>query len=258
MKKYLYPTLNTLALMAMLFINALGGSGKLNGKTMAELSAKYDTLLTPAGYAFSIWGFIFLLLIMLTVYQWIQVNQPDAPVHQITGSFLLFSHLANATWVQVWMSEMLWFSVLNMVILLLCLIAMARRVVQLPPQHQTSNYIIVALPIAVYLGWVSIATVVNIAAVLGVYLGPDAYQTELWAALALMVVAAAIYYFVMRLQYLGAVGWVGVWAFAAIAVRFASRDATIATGAGLVAAFLFVMTGLNTLKRLQKNWKAAS
>jgi hypothetical protein len=255
MKKYLLPTLNTLALFAMLFINALGGSGKLNGKSMAELSAKYDTLITPAGYAFSIWGFIFILLILLTVYQWIQVNQPDAPVNKITGSWLLVSHLANAVWVQVWMSEFLWLSVFHMLILLTSLIVMARRVTELPAQHQTNNFIFVGLPIAVYLGWIAIATVVNIAAVLGTFLSPDSYLFERAIALGMLVLATGIYFFVMRLPYLGAVGWVGVWAFMAIAVRFFERDASIAIPAGALAAFLMVMTGLNTLKRLRKNWK---
>lgn len=256
MKQFLYPIINTAALLGMLVINGLGGSGKLTGKSMAELSAKYDTYLTPAGYAFAIWGFIFLLLILLTAYQWIQVRQPDAPVHTITRNLLLVSHTANALWVVVWMQELLWASVALMLVLLTSLVAMAARVVRLPAAHQTSNYIFVALPIAVYLGWVSIASVVNIAAVLASYLAPGAHTIQLIGAVVLLVIATGIYLFVMRLQYLGAVGLVGIWAYVAIAMRYLDREPVVAFTAAILAGFLAVMVGLQTLKRLQKNWKS--
>jgi hypothetical protein len=257
MKPIFYTVLNTLALLGMLVLNGLAGSGKLNGKSMAELSAKYDTLLTPAGYAFAIWGFIFLLLILLTAYQWIQVRQPDAPVHRITRIWLLVSHLANTTWVVVWMQEQLWLSVGVMLILLTSLVVMASRVAQLPAQHQTSNYIFVGLPIAVYLGWVSIATVVNIAAVLGSYLDAETYAVQLAVTLGMLLLATGIYVFVMRFRYLGAVGWVGVWAFTAIAMRFLDREPKVAFVAALLAGVLVVVSGMNTLKRLRKNWKSS-
>ena len=37
-------------------------TGEINGKTIGEMSDKYSNLFTPAGYAFSIWGIIYLLL----------------------------------------------------------------------------------------------------------------------------------------------------------------------------------------------------
>ena len=61
--------LNTVTLMIMLLANYAGGTGVLSTANVAEISHKYDTLFAPAGYAFTIWGVIFLLLIAMVSYQ---------------------------------------------------------------------------------------------------------------------------------------------------------------------------------------------
>ncbi len=61
---------NTISLIFALTFNALGGSGAFNGKNVGEVSAQYDTLFAPAGYAFAIWGLIYILLILFVGYQW--------------------------------------------------------------------------------------------------------------------------------------------------------------------------------------------
>jgi hypothetical protein len=227
---------NTLAFGFMIYLNYLGASGAVGGLDMGELSRKYDTLITPAGYAFSIWGFIYLLLMMLTAFQWIRRKDSDATVHQVTRFWLPVSHLANGAWVLVWSLEWLWLSVLVMVILLTALIKMAARVATMQEKHQSSNFIFVGLPIAVYIGWISIATVVNIAAVLGHYqLFPEAN----WAVILILAVATGIYIFLLRLPYLGAAGWVGAWAGVAIAVRYWQTE-PVSGWAGIVIASILI------------------
>ena len=48
--------------------NVLTSTGVI-GKTQAELSAKYTTLLTPPGYTFSIWGVIYFFWALLVICQ---------------------------------------------------------------------------------------------------------------------------------------------------------------------------------------------
>ena len=55
-----FQILNAVALVATVVINYLSNTGVFNGETMATISAKYQNLFTPAGYAFSIWGLIYL------------------------------------------------------------------------------------------------------------------------------------------------------------------------------------------------------
>ena len=69
MKQLTLLILNTLSLLYALIMNSLAGSPAFNGKTVGMVSAKYDTLFAPAGYAFAIWGIIYLLLIAFVVYQ---------------------------------------------------------------------------------------------------------------------------------------------------------------------------------------------
>lgn len=47
-------------------MNFLGGIGRINGMSQAAVSDKYHTLITPAGYIFSIWGIIYSLLLVWT------------------------------------------------------------------------------------------------------------------------------------------------------------------------------------------------
>ncbi|MEX0772781.1 MAG: hypothetical protein WD038_06410 [Balneolales bacterium] len=53
--------LNTLTLAGVIIVNILAGPGKIGGQDVGEVSRRYDTLFAPAGYAFSIWGIIYLL-----------------------------------------------------------------------------------------------------------------------------------------------------------------------------------------------------
>lgn len=55
---------NVVLLLFTFFVNFLGGSGRINGMSQAAVSDKYNTLITPAGYTFSIWGIIYSLLLV--------------------------------------------------------------------------------------------------------------------------------------------------------------------------------------------------
>ena len=63
MKKKL-AILNSISILAVIAINGIAGSTGIFGETVGGISDKYNTLFTPAGYAFSIWGIIYLGLIV--------------------------------------------------------------------------------------------------------------------------------------------------------------------------------------------------
>lgn len=48
--------------MIVVVINVLSNTLPINGQTAGEVSNRLQVLLTPAGYVFSIWSFIYLLL----------------------------------------------------------------------------------------------------------------------------------------------------------------------------------------------------
>jgi len=91
--------LNTITLVIMLFANHASNSGMFTNNNVADVSHKYDTLFAPAGYAFIIWGLIFLLAIGFVIYQWVLLKTNDSHQYiQRTGVWFTVGNLANAGW----------------------------------------------------------------------------------------------------------------------------------------------------------------
>jgi len=63
-----FQILNIVALIVTIGVNYLSNTGFFNNETMASISGKYQNLFTPAGYAFSIWGLIYLGLFGFVIY----------------------------------------------------------------------------------------------------------------------------------------------------------------------------------------------
>ena len=104
MKKTLQIS-NGIALVSTIFINYLSNTGKMNNTTIGEVSKEFTSLFTPAGYAFSIWGFIYLLLLGFIIYQgrslFVRVKNDDFIVK--TGWWFVISCIANSAWVFAWL-----------------------------------------------------------------------------------------------------------------------------------------------------------
>ncbi|WP_284641680.1 hypothetical protein [Paenibacillus silviterrae] len=75
----IFRWLNLLGLAAVLVMNGLANALPLGGRTTGEISAMFPVQITPAPYAFSIWGLIYALLI---AYGWVQASPQDAAVRR--------------------------------------------------------------------------------------------------------------------------------------------------------------------------------
>ena len=211
---------NTLSLIFALALNGLAGSAVFNGKTVGEISARYDTLIAPAGYAFAIWGVIYLLLLLFVGYQWYAWlrNREDTALKQ-TGIWFTLGNIANGLWIAAWLNECLGISVLLIFILLFSLIMLTLklRLEIWDAPLQTIGF--VWWPICIYLGWIVVASVANVAAYLvslnwqGGLLSPPT-----WTVI-MIAIAAVIYLLLILKRNMREAALVGVWAFIAIAVR---------------------------------------
>ena len=67
--KKTYALVNLIVIIGLIAWNYIANSAGINGNTIGSLSDQYVNLFTPAGYAFSIWGIIFLMLIAHGIYQ---------------------------------------------------------------------------------------------------------------------------------------------------------------------------------------------
>lgn len=238
MREVILAAANTLTLGAVIVVNGLAGSGNLYGKSVGEISRTYDTLIAPAGYAFSIWGLIYIALAGFVAFQWFSLfKRTNLQAIDQTGIFFLISNLANLGWLFLWVNEHIGFSVIAMLALLLSLIALLYRLRLEMWDAPVRIILFVWWPIAIYLGWIIVAALANIAAFF-VYLGWEGQplSPQVWS-IVLILVATGIYLLLIRARNLRESAVVGVWAFVAIAVKQGGENTGItiaAIGASLV------------------------
>ena len=165
MGRYTLPFLNTLTLLLTLAVNYLNVAGLIGGIPVGEMSDRYPTLVTPAGYAFSIWGLIYLLLLAFVGYQWYLVakEKDTTPIRQ-TGIWLIVANLLNAAWILAWTNDYTGLSVLVMLGLLSTLVVLAVRLRLELWDAPFKTIALVWWPITIYLGWIVVATVANVSA----------------------------------------------------------------------------------------------
>ena len=163
--------LNVLGLILALVANGLAVFLPLNGKTTKQLSDQYANLFVPAGLTFSIWSVIYLLLILFVIYQLGVFSTKDKKHEAVEavdkmGWLFLVSCLANAGWIFAWHYEALTLSVAVMLVMLLTLIAINIKFGIFTYGQGWRHQLFVQAPFGIYLGWISIATIANITAVL--------------------------------------------------------------------------------------------
>ncbi len=114
--------LNVVAFLAVVFVNGLAGSTTIiGGKNTAQISDINPTLITPAGYVFSIWGVIYILLGVFVVFQALP-SEKGKEVRKKVGWLFVLSSILNIVWLFLWKFEYLGFSVVIMFLLLATLI----------------------------------------------------------------------------------------------------------------------------------------
>ncbi len=169
-------------------VNSLaGGTTLIGGQLTAAVSDANPTLITPAGYVFSIWGIIYILLGVFAVYQALPSQQGKEYQSKIGWLFVL-SSLINIGWLFLWQFEYLSLSVVLMFLLLATLIAIYLRLGIGKSRASLRERLAVQLPFSVYLGWITVASIANVAATL-VSIGWDGLgiSPETWAILVISV-----------------------------------------------------------------------
>ena len=157
---------NILALAFALLGNYLVGAQLLGMPSIADISSTYSTLLTPAGYAFSIWSLIYVLLTVLVMFQARDILRPQAgnDLPQKMGPYFIIASICNGLWPYVFVNEWLGVSVIVLGSLVVSLMAlMARLKIALSSRVPPVTIACVWWPIMVYTGWVMVASVVNAA-----------------------------------------------------------------------------------------------
>ena len=230
---------NILSLILTIIMNGLANALPINGKTTAELSDSYPNLFVPAGYVFSIWGVIYLLLIVFAVFQYLPDYRNKGYLEEIS-IFFIISNLANSLWIVLWHYELVLLSLFAMLIILGSLVLIYVRLDVGKDEVPLKERFVFHVPFSVYLGWITVATVANVTALL-VSINWDGLGIlpEVWTVIVLVVanVIASIIV-VTRGDY--AYGLVPVWAFVGIFVKQLSNNQLVSLVALLLAIIIFV------------------
>jgi translocator protein len=210
---------NIVAFVFTVIVNSLAGSTKLiGGVTTAQISDSNSTLITPAGYVFSIWGIIYVLLGVFVVFQALPSQKGKEYTKKIGWLFVL-SSIINIAWLFLWQYNFLSLSVVLMFLLLITLILIYTRLGIGKTQASLSEKLATQLPFSVYLGWITIASIANVSVTL-VSIGWNGFGigVETWATL-IVIVAIVITLLVLATRRDLGYGLVIVWAFIGIAVK---------------------------------------
>ncbi len=230
---------NILSFILTIVINSLANILPLNGKTTGEISDSFPNLFVPAGYVFSIWGLIYILLTIFTVSQALPKYREGNVVEKISYFFII-SNLANSTWIVFWHFEIVIASLLVMLILLASLILIYTRLEVGKRPVSRKVKITSHIPFSVYLGWITVATVANITALL-VSINWDGFgiSEAIWTAIVISVATLITLVLIFtRRDY--AYALVPVWAFIGIALKQFNNQSDVVFISLIAAGILII------------------
>lgn len=146
--------------LVTLVVNGLANALPINGLTTGEVSDRFDVLFVPAAYVFSIWGLIYLLLIIFGIYIVTKKGLENEDIDSIAWWFVA-SNIFNAAWIIFWHYEQFPITMIVMLGLLISLIAIYLKLGIGKKERALIEKLVVAAPFSIYFGWITVATVAN-------------------------------------------------------------------------------------------------
>jgi len=252
MNDKLQPFLVLLATAGMIVFNYFAATGILGGVETGAISDKYQTVITPAGYAFAIWSLIYTGCVAFSIYQLLPRNLER--FRAIRRPYII-SCVANCAWLYFWSQEML---VLCLGIILLLLVSVGYISVKLRTTETAGEYWFAKFPFGLYFGWVTAATILN-AAIALVFLGVRVSEANAILMGAGLLLVAGTLGVLVRLKITNYFYPLAIaWALTAIAVKQSGKTLIVAAAAigvvaCLIAAASFVMSMPSSDNRAETN-----
>ncbi len=151
---------NLVAFAIVILLNFLSNALPINGQTMPQISAKYPSLFTPAGFTFAIWGVIYLGLLAFVIWQALPAQRSNDKVARLSTWFQI-NCVMNAGWIVLWHYDLLALSLLFMFVILATLILIYRTLIANIDTAPFTEHLVLYLPFSLYTGWITLATIAN-------------------------------------------------------------------------------------------------
>jgi hypothetical protein len=235
---------NIIAVVLTIIVNGLANLLPIGGKYTGELSDNIPNLFVPAGITFSIWGIIYILIIFFSIYlakDLFNKEKTTKPFLEKTSYFFILASLANIIWIFLWHYEQIFLSLLAMIFLFVSLLFIYLRLNIGLEKLSIKEKLFVHTPISVYIGWITVATVANVTAVL-VTFGWDGFgiSESTWTILVLIIVAIISVLMIVKRKDI-AYGLVIIWALLGIAFKRFEADPVYGIQTGIATTSLFVI-----------------
>lgn len=239
---------NLILVAAVIFISYYSSIVGINGETQATVSKGLSTDFTPAPYAFSIWGLIFVMLVVIAIKDVRLAFAQDESGYESFNCWLTIALVLTVAWTIVWSYLQIGWSLVVMTGIFLSLL--------LAVLHKNPRPVSANITLALYFGWISVALVANESALL-VDLGWVNDSGEGWlsdpsfsvmqSALSLVLFALVLSFKSVRKGLEPAVfvyPLVGVWAYIAIMVKNGAGNPNLLVYvSAFFALILLVVTG---------------
>lgn len=218
------------AILAITFAGAPFVTSPFTGFRPDQLPVpQVDPPIQPAGYAFSIWGVIYLWLIVSALYGAVQRGTDSA--WNRTRPWLIVSLAVGTVWLAIANASVLWATVTIWMMLLTALAALFAS--------PAKDRLLLRAPVALYAGWLSAASFVALAAILagnGVLTG--AYTWALILIPAALILAASVQ---ITSRNTPEYGIAVAWALMAITIKNGTDLVVIAAVAGAAALIMLAL-----------------
>ncbi|MGB3308629.1 MAG: tryptophan-rich sensory protein [Nodosilinea sp.] len=233
-----------IAIVAAVVFNTLFNRFPPGGQNVGEIANTVlaGVRITPANYAFAIWGIIYIGIFAYGFYQFHAERRRDPDIQRV-NMLLIVASIAQTIWILLFTVQQFGWSVVAMLVLLAALIGSYLTLNIGRGRVSRRRRWMAHIPFSLYLGWIAVATIVNIASALyasdwgGWGLAPVTW-TMVMIGVAALVAAVVIY---ERGDM--AFTLVFVWALVAIAQR-QSEIAAIRWPALIASALLLGWLGL--------------
>ena len=247
-----------LLFIGVIAVNALANILPINGYNTGQISAFYPNAFVPAGFTFSIWGVIYLLLLSYTIgFTYYSIKRQQHPkafmfIDRINTYFLL-TCVFNMAWILAWHYLQIELSVLIMLLFLSTLIQLFLKSKSMANDLTLTQRFVLQTPFIVYLGWISVATIANITALLVAYKWTALSIAPTYWSAAMILIAIVLAMLILRkfkvVEFALVVAWAlwGIYNAQGPAAPILAK--LTAAGIGiLIAAVLFTF-----IQKLRKN-----
>jgi|GEM_PF-230642 len=203
------------------------------GTPVGEVSNKFFSAVTPADYAFAIWGLIYPTCLAYGVFQALPAQRSNPLLRRI-GWWAAAAFLANTVWIPAFQLEQFWLSVLIIGVTMTSLMGVLRGFIETRRKLSRAETGLALLPLSVFAGWITAATILNVTVALkATGWGADLLSPSSWGVLVALVVGALGSVVSLKSRGNWGYGLTLVWALLGIIVAQASSSVGVAAACGV-------------------------